>query len=143
MAHLPVMTESYVHRCARQRHSNPNSATRAIARQWIFASEKCHDRGERIGIQNPELTRDYAVPARLPHPPPCEMLRLAMPPISLMQSAPGPETVIDGVPYLYFAGTSYLGLAAHPGVIGGGCEAVRRYGFPSATTRARFGTIPP
>ena len=60
-----------------------------------------------------------------------------------MESAPGPETVIDGVRYLYFGGTSYLGLAAHPEVIEAGCEALRRYGVHSATTRARFGTIPP
>ena len=66
-----------------------------------------------------------------------------MPSTSLMQSAPGPETVIDGVRYLYFAGTSYLGLAAHPAVIEAGCEAMRRYGVHTATTRARFGTNPP
>jgi 8-amino-7-oxononanoate synthase len=62
---------------------------------------------------------------------------------SFMQSAPGPETTIDGVPYLYFGGTSYLGLAAHPEVIEAGCEALRAYGVHSATTRARFGTNPP
>ena len=71
------------------------------------------------------------------------MLPARMSPISLMQSPPGPETIIDGVRYLYFAGTSYLGLAAHPEVIEAGCEAMRRYGVHSATTRARFGTIPP
>lgn len=62
---------------------------------------------------------------------------------SLMQSAPGPETIIDGVRYLYFGGTSYLGLANHPEVIEAGCAALRRYGVHSATTRARFGTNPP
>lgn len=62
---------------------------------------------------------------------------------SLMESAPAPETVIDGVRYLYFGGTGYLGLAAHPEVIEAGCEAMRRYGVHSATTRARFGTNPP
>jgi 8-amino-7-oxononanoate synthase len=62
---------------------------------------------------------------------------------SFMQSPPAPETVIDGVRYLYFGGTSYLGLAAHPEVIEAGCEALRTYGVHSATTRARFGTIPP
>ncbi len=62
---------------------------------------------------------------------------------SMMDSAPGPETVIDGVRYRYFAGTSYLGLASHPEVIEAGCEAMRRYGVHSATTRARCGTIPP
>ncbi|MSU33589.1 MAG: pyridoxal phosphate-dependent aminotransferase family protein [Pedosphaera sp.] len=66
-----------------------------------------------------------------------------MPFTSLMQSAPGPETVIDGARYLYFAGTSYLGLAAHPEVIEAGCDAMRRYGVHTATTRARFGTNPP
>ena len=62
---------------------------------------------------------------------------------SIMQSAPGPETVIDGVRYLYFGGTSYLGLANHPEVIEAGCAAIRHYGVHSATTRARFGTNPP
>jgi 7-keto-8-aminopelargonate synthetase-like enzyme len=60
-----------------------------------------------------------------------------------MESAPGPETIIDGVRYLYFGGTSYLGLAAHPEVIEAGCEAMRRFGMHSATTRARCGTNPP
>jgi 8-amino-7-oxononanoate synthase len=71
------------------------------------------------------------------------MLRSPMPPVSLMESAPGPETIIDGVRYLYFAGTSYFGLAAHPEVIEAGCEALRKFGVHSATTRARFGTNPP
>ncbi len=62
---------------------------------------------------------------------------------SIMQSAPGPETVIDGVRYLYFGGTSYLGLANHPEVIEAGCAALRQYGVHSATSRARFGTNPP
>lgn len=69
--------------------------------------------------------------------------RANVPPASLMESAPGPETVIDGVRYLYFAGTGYLGLAAHPQVVEAGCEAMRRYGVHSATSRARFGTNPP
>jgi 8-amino-7-oxononanoate synthase len=62
---------------------------------------------------------------------------------SLMQSAPGPEVVISGKRYLYFGGTSYLGLAAHPEVIEAACVAVRRYGVHTATSRARFGTNPP
>jgi 7-keto-8-aminopelargonate synthetase-like enzyme len=66
-----------------------------------------------------------------------------MSPVSLMQSPPGPETIIDGIRYLYFAGTSYLGLAAHPEVIEAGCKAMRHFGVHSATTRARFGTNPP
>ena len=47
-----------------------------------------------------------------------------MSPFSLMESAPGPLTVVDGVRYLYFGGTSYLGLAAHPEVIEAGCAAL-------------------
>ena len=62
---------------------------------------------------------------------------------SLLQSAPGPDVVIDGQHYLYFGGTSYLGLAAHPEVIEAGCAALRRFGVHTATSRARFGTSPP
>src|SRR5262245_28458932 len=61
----------------------------------------------------------------------------------LMESAPGPETVIDGVKYLYFAGTSYFGLHGHPEVVEAGCEALRRYGVHSATSRAGFGNSAP
>jgi 8-amino-7-oxononanoate synthase len=60
-----------------------------------------------------------------------------------MQSPPGPETVIDGVRYLYFGGTSYLGLAAHPEVIEAGCAAMRAFGVHTATSRSRFGSSPP
>jgi len=56
-----------------------------------------------------------------------------------MQSAPGPETVIDGVKYLYFAGTSYLGLHGHPEVIAAGCAALQEYGVHTATSRRGFG----
>jgi 7-keto-8-aminopelargonate synthetase-like enzyme len=60
-----------------------------------------------------------------------------------MESAPGAETSIDGKRYLYFGGTSYLGLAGRPEVIEAACEAARRYGIHSATTRTGFGTNPP
>ncbi len=61
----------------------------------------------------------------------------------MMESAPGAETVIDGRRYLYFGGTSYLGLAGRPEVIEAACDAARRYGIHSATTRTGFGTNPP
>jgi 7-keto-8-aminopelargonate synthetase-like enzyme len=63
--------------------------------------------------------------------------------VAVMQSAPGPETVIDGRRYLYFGGTGYLGLAGHPEVLEAACEAVRRYGLHTATSRSGFGTSPP
>lgn len=63
--------------------------------------------------------------------------------VSVMESAPGPETVVDGQSYLYFGGTSYLGLAAHPEVIEAGSAALRRYGVHSATSRSGFGNSPP
>ncbi len=60
----------------------------------------------------------------------------------LMESPPGPEVVIDGVKYLYFGGTSYLGLHGNPSVIAAGCDALKKYGVHTATTRAGFGTSP-
>ena len=51
--------------------------------------------------------------------------------------------MIDGVRFLYFGGTSYLGLAGHPEVIEAACEALRQFGVHTATSRARFGTNPP
>ena len=61
----------------------------------------------------------------------------------LLQTPPGPVAQIDGREYLYFVGTGYLGLQAHAEVISAACEATRRYGIHSATTRAGFGNIPP
>jgi 8-amino-7-oxononanoate synthase len=61
----------------------------------------------------------------------------------LMESPPGAETIIDGRRYIYFAGTSYLGLHGHPDIIAAGCEAFQRYGLHTATTRAGFGTSTP
>lgn len=63
--------------------------------------------------------------------------------MSVMQSPPGPYTVIDGRRYLYFVGTGYLGLQGHPEVIRAACEAAQQYGMGSATARPGFGTTPP
>jgi len=61
----------------------------------------------------------------------------------IAESPPGPVMRIDGREYLYFVGTSYLGLQAHPEVIRAACEAAERYGIHSATSRAGFGNTPP
>jgi len=60
----------------------------------------------------------------------------------VMESAPGPETVINGRKYLYFAGTGYFALHGHPEVIQAGIDAFRRYGTHSGTTRSGFGNNP-
>jgi 8-amino-7-oxononanoate synthase len=59
-----------------------------------------------------------------------------------MESPPGPDCVIDGRRYLYFGGTSYLGLHGHPQVIAAACEATQRYGIHPATSRSLFGNTP-
>jgi len=61
----------------------------------------------------------------------------------VMQSPPGPETVIDGRRYLYFSGTGYLGLQGHPEVIRAACRATEQYGIGSATSRGGYGDTPP
>ncbi|OHB67364.1 MAG: hypothetical protein A2V70_06520 [Planctomycetes bacterium RBG_13_63_9] len=61
----------------------------------------------------------------------------------IMQSPPGPYTVIDGRRYLYFSGTGYLGLQGHPEVIRAGCQAMQEWGVGSATSRKGFGNTPP
>ena len=60
-----------------------------------------------------------------------------------MESPPGPETLLNGRRYLYFAGTGYLGLQGHPDLIAAAHSAVERYGIHTATTRNGFGTSPP
>jgi len=55
-----------------------------------------------------------------------------------MGSAPGPETVINGRPCVYFGGTGYFGLHGYPAVIRAGMAAFR-HGTHSATTRSGFG----
>ena len=59
-----------------------------------------------------------------------------------MESAPGPETVINGKRVLYFGGTGYFALHGHPEVIEAGVAAFRKYGIHSATSRTGFGNTP-
>ncbi len=58
----------------------------------------------------------------------------------MMEGPPGALTRIDGRDYLYFGGTSYLGLSGHPEVIEAGCAAMREYGVHAATSRSGFGS---
>jgi 7-keto-8-aminopelargonate synthetase-like enzyme len=60
----------------------------------------------------------------------------------IMESAPGPETVINGKRVLYFGGTGYFALHGHPEVIEAGVAAFRKYGTHSATSRTGFGNTP-
>jgi 7-keto-8-aminopelargonate synthetase-like enzyme len=59
-----------------------------------------------------------------------------------MEGPPGALTRIDGREYLYFGGTGYLGLAGHAEVIQAGCEALRRCGVHTSTSRTGYGTSP-
>ncbi len=60
----------------------------------------------------------------------------------IMESAPGPETVLNGKRVLYFGGTGYFALHGHPEVIEAGVGAFRQYGCHSATSRTGFGNTP-
>lgn len=60
-----------------------------------------------------------------------------------IESPPGPVIRIDGNEYIYFGGTAYLGLQAHPQVIAAACDAVSWYGIHCATSRLRAGVSPP
>jgi len=63
--------------------------------------------------------------------------------LPVMESAPGPITLLDGRECLYFAGTGYLGLQANSEVLQAAASGVQKYGLHSATTRAGFGNSPP
>jgi 8-amino-7-oxononanoate synthase len=66
----------------------------------------------------------------------------AWPDPPLMESPPGAITRIDGRDYLYFGGTSYLGLSGRAEVIAAAQEALRRYGIHTATSRSGYGNSP-
>ena len=60
----------------------------------------------------------------------------------IMESSTGTKVVLNGKSYLYFAGTSYFQLHAHPDLIKAASEALSKYGTGSATTRSMTGTTP-
>ena len=51
----------------------------------------------------------------------------------------GTETIINGKKYLYFAGTGYFQLNAHPELLKAASEATLNYGIATATSRAITG----
>lgn len=60
----------------------------------------------------------------------------------LMESPPGPKTIINGKMVDYFSGSGYFGLQGNPEVIEAACEAVKKYGISSATSPLVFGNNP-
>lgn len=60
----------------------------------------------------------------------------------IMESAPGARTIIDGKEVDYFCGCGYYGLQGHPELITAACEAVKKYGIGSATSRSGYGDNP-
>jgi 7-keto-8-aminopelargonate synthetase-like enzyme len=64
-------------------------------------------------------------------------------PAWVLEAPPDAETVVSGRRYLYFAGTGYLGLQAHPAVLEAAADAVLRFGVHTATSRSGFGSSPP
>jgi 7-keto-8-aminopelargonate synthetase-like enzyme len=59
-----------------------------------------------------------------------------------MQGRPGTTVILDGLKYLYFAGTSYFQLHTHPKVVQAAVDATHKYGMGSATTRIMSGSTP-
>ncbi len=57
----------------------------------------------------------------------------------LMESAPGPKTVIDGREIDYFCGTGYFTFQGHPEIVKAACRAVQKYGIGTATSRSGYG----
>ncbi|MBM4456934.1 MAG: pyridoxal phosphate-dependent aminotransferase family protein [Chloroflexi bacterium] len=60
----------------------------------------------------------------------------------VMESPPGPSTLINGRWRDYFSGCSYLGLQNHPALIQAATEALQRYGLAAATSRGGYGEHP-
>ena len=59
-----------------------------------------------------------------------------------MQSPAGAVTVINGRPYDYFCGCSYLGLQGDPRVTAAASDALAQYGLSTATSRGGYGEHP-
>ena len=59
-----------------------------------------------------------------------------------MESAPDATTIINGRQMDYFCGTAYLALQGHPDIVKAACDATRKFGIGSATSRSGFGNNP-
>jgi len=60
----------------------------------------------------------------------------------VMESAPGARTIINGRWRDYFAGTGYLGLQGHSGLVAAAGAALNKYGLTTATSRGGYGEHP-
>ena len=60
----------------------------------------------------------------------------------IMESPPGAVTVINGKEVDYFCGCGYFCLQGHPAVIKAACQAARKYGIASGTSRSGYGNNP-
>ncbi|MCK5059204.1 MAG: pyridoxal phosphate-dependent aminotransferase family protein [Candidatus Aminicenantes bacterium] len=60
----------------------------------------------------------------------------------VMESTPGPRTVINGKEVDYFSGCGYYDLQGHPEIIKAACEAVKKFGISSATSPLVYGNNP-
>ena len=59
--------------------------------------------------------------------------------MQLMAAPPGATTVINNKEVDYFCGTSYFSLHGHPCLIQAACDATKKYGLGSGTSRAGYG----
>ncbi|WP_167612676.1 aminotransferase class I/II-fold pyridoxal phosphate-dependent enzyme [Maribellus sediminis] len=62
-----------------------------------------------------------------------------MKPQYIIDGVTGTETIVNGKKYLYFAGTGYFQLNAHPELIKAASDATLKYGIATATSRAITG----
>src|SRR3989338_6177718 len=58
-----------------------------------------------------------------------------------VESAQGPEVVINGRRVLLFSSNNYLGFATHPEVIQASIEATQKYGASSGASRLIYGNM--
>jgi len=59
-----------------------------------------------------------------------------------MDSAPGARTIINGKVLDYFCGTGYFAFQGKPEITKAACDAVRKFGIGTATSRSGYGNNP-